>query len=176
MALSVRDEEGQGAYPAAAVAVAAAAVSDSNGTSLSIESEMAICEREISLVDENIQRVESALEDKADFMGMRGIPDRAALLRCLDALRQEKGRQREKEAQLRGLQDQRRQGLAPPSASSASPEFDCCAFPTLRTSCSARKMSCPVVESCRAVPHFTRVSSPVAVLPVVPGIQSNTGK
>ena len=57
MALSVRDEEGQGAYPAAAVAVAAAAVSDSNGTSLSIESEMAICEREISLVDENIQRL-----------------------------------------------------------------------------------------------------------------------
>lgn len=127
MALSARDQLGQGgAYPAAAAgAVAAAtAVSDSNSSSLSIDSELAVCEREISLVNENIQRVESALEDKVDFMGMRGNPDRDALLRCLDALEREKGRQREKEAQLR---EQRRQGLllipAPPSASSESPEI-----------------------------------------------------
>lgn len=120
MALFARDEEGQGAQPAAAAS--AAAVSDSNSSSLSIDSEVVICEREITLVDENIQRVESALEDKAEFMGMRGNPDRAALLRCLDALQREKSRQREKEAQLR---DRRRQGLrpAPPSESSAPLEL-----------------------------------------------------
>lgn len=113
MALSARDEDGQGSFPASAVAVA---VSDSNSSSLSsIDAEVAACEREIVLVEENIQRVEGALEGKADFMGMSGLPDRVALQRCLDALKREKSRQRQKEGQLRA---QRRQGILSATASS----------------------------------------------------------